>query len=304
MDERLHCAEYEHSVASVQTEVKPMKYDLWLLSAYLGPEGVASRWSRHMWRFDSTKHALVVGLPGGVHEPGSASVFGRSGGSWRARRAITASDSTPGDSFGFQVGMHDDVIVVTAPLAARSAGAAYVYRWDGHSWCEEQKLLPPDPRKDGFFGGSVDIRKEVIAVGAGHLGARGAVYVFERQGPFWKATQKLQSENGSAGDDFGYSVGMEDDEIVVGAPLAYGGGVAYVYSLRGGSWMQTQRLASLQDGGVDFGRHVAHALGEQTLIVGGSRLDEDGTKRSIAHLFHRSTGRWQPLGILAPNRMR
>jgi hypothetical protein len=301
MDARARRAETDPFVALVSTEVKSMKYDIWLLNAYLGSEGVASRWSRHMWRFDSTEHALVVGLPRGVHEPGWASVFGRSGGSWRCRSVITASDGTPGDNFGFQVAMQDDVIVVTAPFAAKSVGAAYVYRWDGRSWCEEQKLLPPDRREGGFFGGSVDVGHEVVAVGAGPLDAHGAVYVFQRQGPSWKVMQKLQPENGSAGDEFGYALSMEDDEIVVGAPSAYGGGAAYVYSLRGGSWTQTQRLAGLQDGGTDFGRHVAHALSEQTLIVGASRMDEDGAKRSIAHLFHRHAGRWQPLGILAPS---
>jgi hypothetical protein len=302
MDESARCADYPIRMGTLSDEVQSMKYDISLLNAYLGSEGIASRWSRDLWRFDSTAHALIVGLPGGAHAPGSASVFGRSGGSWRRRSAIMASDGKPGDGFGFQVAMHDDVIVATAPLAAESAGAAYIYRWNGRSWCEEQKLLPPDPRREGFFGGSVDVRAEVVAIGAGRLDARGAVYVFQRQGSSWKAKQRLQPENGSAGDDFGYSVSMEDDEIVVGAPSAHGGGAAYVYSLLGGSWTEAQRLTGLQDGGTDFGRHVAHALGTETLILGGSRTDADGTKRSIAHLFHRSAGRWQPLGILAPSR--
>jgi hypothetical protein len=196
--------------------------------------------------------------------------------------------------------MADDAIVVTAPFVAGSAGAAYVYRWDGRSWREEQKLIAPDGSKGAFFGGSVDIGADLVVVGADHVDDCGALYVFCRASSSWSAAQKLCPEDGSVGAEFGYSVSMKDDEIIVGAPSARGGGAAYVYSRQDGWWTETQRLTGWESSGSDFGRHVAHALREQTLIVGGSRADEDGIRRSVAHLFQRAAGVWQPFALLGP----
>jgi hypothetical protein len=197
--------------------------------------------------------------------------------------------------------MADNAIVVTAPFVAESAGAAYVYRWDGRSWSEEQKLVAPDGSRGAFFGGSVDIGADLVVVGADHVDDCGALYVFCRTGSSWWAAQKLCPEDGSVGAEFGYSVSMKDDEIIVGAPSAPAGGAAYVYSRQDSCWTETQRLTGWENSGSDFGRHVAHALGEQTLIVGSSRADEDGINRPVAHLFQRAAGLWRPFALLVPN---
>ena len=56
---------------------------------------------------------------------------------------VAASDAVVGDDFGGAVAIDGDVMVVGAPErddAGGSSGAAYVFRFDGASWNQEQRL--------------------------------------------------------------------------------------------------------------------------------------------------------------------
>ena len=91
----------------------PMRYEISLLDIYLRSDRSSSCWSRDMWRFDSTEHALVVGVPMGRLQAGSACVFGRDGGSWSQQHRVMASDGEPGDRFGFQVAVEGNAMAAT-----------------------------------------------------------------------------------------------------------------------------------------------------------------------------------------------
>jgi hypothetical protein len=81
----------------------------------------------------------------------------------------------------------------------------------------------------------------------------GAAYVFERSGNTWAQTAYLKASNQGAGDNFGASVAVDGDTIVVGAVgedsssrgvnsvpdnSATGAGAAYVFVRDGASWVQ------------------------------------------------------------------
>ena len=60
---------------------------------------------------------------------------------------LTASDAAAGDTFGTSVSISGDVVVAGAPRdddAGPGSGSAYVYRFDGATWVEEQKLTASD----------------------------------------------------------------------------------------------------------------------------------------------------------------
>ena len=62
------------------------------------------------------------------------------------------------------------------------SGSAYVYRWNGSNWVEEQKLLASDGAAGDWFGHSVSISGDVALVGAyadDDIGTNsGSAYVF------------------------------------------------------------------------------------------------------------------------------
>ena len=75
-----------------------------------------------------------------------------------------------GDQFGFSVSVSGDTAVVGARFhdcaAGFDCGSAYVYRFDGTSWVEEQKLTASDVAGDDQFGISVSVSGDTAVVGA------------------------------------------------------------------------------------------------------------------------------------------
>jgi hypothetical protein len=163
---------------------------------------------------------VVVGAPGeasaatGVNgnesddsapAAGAAYVFERIGGSWEQTAYLKASNTNAEDRFGFAVAIYGDTIVVGAELED---------------------------------SGSADNQDDNSAIDAG------AVYVFERTGGTWAQTQYLKASNADAGYFFGANLALSDTTLVVGSPgeSSVGGpnsGAAYVFSLVGGVWTQT-----------------------------------------------------------------
>src|SRR4029450_10764016 len=86
----------------------------------------------------------------------------------------------------------------------------------------------------------------------GGKGNQGAAYVFVRTGEAWTFQQKLTAEDGAAGDEFGRSVAISGNKIVIAAYFDDIGanadqGSAYVFVRTGAVWSFQQKLTA-QDG--------------------------------------------------------
>ena len=120
-------------------------------------------------------------------------------------------------------------------------------------------LTAPDGALGDAFGRSVAMSDDTLVVGANGDDERGldagAAYVYRRvsSGP-WELRQKLVPPELLDGDFFGWSVDVDGDVIVVGAPgdrrdvngvplpPNTNRGAAYVFVLSGDRWMQQARL--------------------------------------------------------------
>ena len=68
------------------------------------------------------------------------------------------------------IAVEGDVAVIGAPRhdgEGNNAGAAYVFRWNGDNWFQEQKLIPSDIEPEDEFGWSASVSGNVAVVGAG-----------------------------------------------------------------------------------------------------------------------------------------
>ena len=88
----------------------------------------------------------------------------------------------------------------------------------------------------------------------------------------------LKASNPAAGDQFGQSVAVAGDTMVVGAPLEDGGatnsGAAYVFVRGAGSWVQ-QAYLKASNAGMDDNFGVSVAISGDTVVIGASREDSD-----------------------------
>ena len=232
-------------------------------------------------------NVVVVGAGGRNGLQGAAYVYERNAGgpdAWGETKKLTASDGVAGDYFGGAVGVSGNGIVVASSQANVGAhvaqGAAYVYERDAGgpgAWGETNKLTAADGEGYDMFGVAVAIDGNTVVVGAsGASAGTGASYVFERGAGAWGETKKLSASDGAPGDEFGISVGVDVDTVLVGAWGATVGmnvlqGAAYVYGRNLGgtnAWGEVGKLTASDGAANDrFGSAVSVAA---DVIVGAA----------------------------------
>jgi hypothetical protein len=163
-----------------------------------------------------------------------------------------------------------------------AVGSVYVFRNNGSTWIREAKLYADDAQAQEYFGSSVAIDGDTIVVGAnyGRKGdsQTGSVYVFKYNGSDWQQEAELFGNDLGAGDKFGYSVAIEDDTIIVGAPRhddsETDSGAAYVFRRDAGTWIQDPNFTG---SGLFEKAYFGHsvALSGNTAVVGAYRNDLD-----------------------------
>ncbi len=235
--------------------------------------------------------SLAVGAPGG--ETLYVFLFDPSSGAWSQISTLSATDGVAGDAFGAAIAMNGGLIAVGAPNADVSSdtdrGAAYVFRFDpsANSWGSEVKLIAANGAPGSHFGRNIAASSDTIVIGAPDHGGTGAAYVFQYDPdtdsgtpgaqPEWTTGASLPIVDGEtllAGDDYGASVAISANAIVVGAPGDDAGGnergCAYVYLFdpSDNSWFGTKLTAGAAQDGDRFGQSVA--ISGNTIVAGSA----------------------------------
>ena len=219
----------------------------------------------------------VVMPPAGAARPTPNSVAPV--GSLRATSADPGA--TSGDQFGLAVAKSGvgvgSTVVVGAPGANSSQGAAYIYVKGSSGWptTPTTTLTDPAATDDDEFGSSVAVSGNTVIVGAdGANDAAGAAYIYVEGSSGWPTTPTTTLTDPAATfeDNFGASVAVSGGNAVVGA---YGtntfAGAAYIY-VEGSSGWPTAPTATLADpvGGGDFGDAVAVSGGNAVVGAYGT----------------------------------
>jgi hypothetical protein len=114
------------------------------------------------------------------------------------------------------------------------------------------------------LGSSVAVDGDAIVAGASGYGA-GAVYTFARTGAAARTeTAKLTASDGEASGSLGYSVAVDGDAIVAGAPLGLSGSSVYTFARTGAA--ERTEIAKLTAVGDTLGWSVA--IDGDTIVAG------------------------------------
>ena len=157
------------------------------------------------------------------------------------------------------------------------------------------KLTASDGSAGEGFGVAVAVDGDIAVVGADDNDGKGAVYVLSKQSGAWSEVGKLTASDGVSGDDFGVSVALDGDTVVVGASGDDGEGSAYVFTKPNTGWATANETAKLAtfggSAGDDFGTSVA--VQGETVVVGATGDDDNGGGSGSAYVFAKpANGVW------------
>ena len=179
-------------------------------------------------------------------DSGAAYVFTRSGSTWSQQAYLKASNTGISDYFGLSVAAAGDTVYVgtifedggtpgvngASNESVGDSGAAYVFTNTGGAWSQQAYLKASNPGSGDNFGYSIAAAGDTVVIGAykedsGISGVNGtpnegaidsgAAYVFTRSEGTWSQQAFLKASNTGASDQFGHSVGVSGDTVVVGA---------------------------------------------------------------------------------------
>ena len=134
----------------------------------------------------------------------------------------------------------------------------------------------------------------------------GSVQVFFQSETGWVQHQKLHASDASDNDEFGATLSVSGDYVIVGAPRKSGvgrrSGAAYIFVRRGTEWVEQAKLVAADETRGDyFG--ISVAIDGSTVLVGAHRANSARFADSGAvYVFERIGAVWnQTAKLTAPD---
>jgi hypothetical protein len=225
-----------------------------------------------------------------MNEAGSAYIYEKQDSQWNFIQKIIASDRDIGDFFGSAAGISDKFIIIGAPdedddtiggNALNNAGSAYIFEIDTGTSSVRfvQKIVASDRDADDYFGYRVGITNDYAVIGAfreqhdendaNPIVNAGSAYIFARNDANgrWNFLQKIVPSNRTEITNFGASVSIENNTIIVGASYINTKGAAYVFKRDvTGYFSESQILLPQNAAEINMFGYAVSLAGEDILI--------------------------------------
>jgi hypothetical protein len=265
---------------------------------------------------------------------GAVYVFRNGSSGWEQAAYIKASNTDAGDGFGSDVALsgNGDTLVVGARWedssaigvdgdqsdnSADSAGAVYVFEFDGATWSQTAYVKPSNTEPLNYFGAAVAVSEDgsMMAVGAPmdweqYVG-RGVVYLFALESDQWVEKQILDPP-AATGERFGEVIALSGngERFAVLKPemrdANFPLGGVYVYRDSGDQWtLETLLESSNIEPGDRFGWGGIAINGDGTSIaigapgesssasgINGDQDDNSADAAGAAYLFRHNGVAW------------
>lgn len=216
---------------------------------------------------------------------------------------ISGSDAYP---ISLVEGNNNIALVITSESGGAKTYTIMVTRDALSDLAQQPYLKASNEEAIDRFGDSVDVSGDTLVVGAWSEDGsdnsqkdQGAAYVFIRNGSNWSEQQKLYASDAAASDNFGSSVAIDGNTLVVGAPRKNSyDGVVYVFIRDGSIWTEQESI-QLSDIGAQgkFGNSVD--VDGDTLVVGAK--DEADSMGAVYVFTRDGNGDWSLQDKLTAN---
>ena len=172
--------------------------------------------------------------------------------------------------YGFSVARSGPFAAIGAPgfpVVGPGAGGVFIFSQVAADWVQTSIVFPNGLATGDNAGSSLAMQGNTLVIGIrkddhGGLVDAGSVHVFEFTGLGWVDVATLTDPDAGEFDEFGASVAIDGDVIVVGSPYDLNGlnetGSASVFRKVAGVWQhESKLLAAAGDEGDAFGSAVA-----------------------------------------------
>lgn len=206
-----------------------------------------------------------------VSAPGEGAVYLYDRSSLENPRRLAAPDGVSG-AFGATLATDGTHLLVGASGSRGATGSVHAYSLDGLT---PLGALSPDglPERAGYPS-ALAIDDGTAYVGATGVGARvGAVYVFELGEDGWEEGAALQPVIAARNTQFGATIAVTDDGLLVGAP-GVNGGAGALYRLSGDDGTMQVSMVSSETAGEGAGLGGSVAIAGDVMAVGALGVDE------------------------------
>jgi hypothetical protein len=219
---------------------------------------------------------------------------------WQLTDTLTPSDGQLEDLFGTAISLYTDRMLIGAyskdddSNGLSRLGAAYILDYEvGTNMWLETKLQIDDPHSNDFFGSSVDLGDNRAVVGARNGFATGPqrgyafIYDFDDMTQTWSGV-KVSASDGGGLDNFGSSVSLDNDKVLIGAyqddDINTDAGAAYRYDFDGVDWLETDKYLA-NDGKLRdyYGWSVSASNGN--VLIGVYEANDGGTDSGSAYSY-------------------
>jgi disulfide oxidoreductase YuzD len=247
-----------------------------------------------------------------LSNPGIVYVYRRTAGVWGTAQSIQHSDKVAQDQLGYDVSLSNDGNYLLATAANKdpavggvwSAGAAYVFYYNGASWVQQAKLIASPRNTSERFGyvGKISGDGATIAIGTGGETAN-RVYVFTRSNTTWTQRATLTQS------DSGRSLALSNDGTTIAMCDVGNTGIGdnvYVYTGSGANWTLQKTIINPYGfvsalGGNGFAGNLVLSEDGNSLVIGSQYSDIDGqVNRGSIFFFRRINSTWYPQSRIVP----
>jgi len=169
---------------------------------------------------------LIIGAPFVDDGRGRAYLYDRANVMFFESEVFTDSNGEPGDNFSFSMDVDGDNVAIGSYLdddVSPDAGSVFMFALGIDGWDLSQHIVPTDDfSTDEQFGVSIAMNGSVMLVGSRYAlvdGMQaGEVTVFDSVSSYWNKRSTMTSPEPTTEAEFGWSVAVDGDHGVAGAP--------------------------------------------------------------------------------------
>jgi len=235
---------------------------------------------------------------------GALYIFKKVNNEYLQSQKVFPDDGTVEQFFGYSMGISKDWIVTGAhhdSSKGASSGAAYILKKNNYGkWDIVQKLVPDDLSEGDEFGKKVSLYGDVL-VSCGYLDDNnginsGVVYIYKLIDGVWQEDTKISPSTPMEYSQFGLSLDLFKDKLIVGAPFEAKKelGAAYIFEYKNNMWNEVSKLRpdDLKDYD-QFG--ITAKINDDFAFVASIKNDDFGENSGIVYVYKRVNGDWQYL---------